>query len=239
MENKYIRKNRKACLKQKGEYNFGFYEFHEFCIYKYAMGIKMKKKEYNDVCEHNRFNSYKEWKTYILKKYENMDADDCKELKKFLTIKSKNKKTQNSVYIVVMTSFYTVIFSKIFEIVVSNLNFDSNKSNITLKMQPFKFLLDMNLTTNRYPAALGIVLNFLIPIVIVGVLACVICYLLKSYWNENETSSFYEDYISTIDELISRNDKGKKKISKRKNNGKTSSSQNGRRNKNTNYSNTH
>lgn len=239
MENKYIRKNRKACLKQKGEYNFGFDEFHEFCIYKYAMGIKMKKKEYNDVCEHNRFNSYKEWKTYILKKYENMDSDDCEEFKKFLIIKSKNKKTQNSVYIVAMTSFYTVIFSKIFEVVVSNLDLDSNKSNITLKMQPFKFLLDMNLTTNRYPTTLGIVLNFFIPIVIVGVLACVICCLLKSYWDENETSSFYEDYISTIDELISRNDKEKKKTSKRKNNGKTSSSQNGRRNKNTHYSNTH
>lgn len=239
MVNKYIRKNRKACLKQKGEYNFGFDEFHEFCIYKYAMGIKMKRKEYKGVCEHNRFNSYKEWKSYILKKYENMDADDCKELKKFLTLKSKNKKTQNSVYIVAMTSFYTVIFSKIFEVVVSNLDFDSNKSNITLKMQPFKFLLDMNLTTNRYTTALGIVLNFLIPIVIVGVLACVIGYLLKSYWDENETSSFYEDYISAIDELISRKDKDEKKIPKHKNNRKTSSLRNGRRNQNTNYSNTH
>lgn len=239
MGNKYIRKSEKACLIQRGEYNFGFDEFHEYCIYKYAMGIKMKKKEYNDVCEHNRFNSYKEWKTYILKKYKNMDSDDCEELKKFLTLKSKNSKTRNSVYIVVMTSFYTVIFSKAFEIVVSNLDFNSNKSNITLKMQPFRFLLDMDLTTNRYPTVFGIVLNFLIPFVIVGALACIIYCLLKSYWDKNETSSFYEDYISTIDELISRKDKEKKKISKRKNNGKTSSSQNGRRNKNTHYSNTH
>ena len=63
--------------------------------------------------------------------------------------------------------------------------------------------------------------------------------ILKPYLDENETSSFYEDYISTIDELISHNDKDEKKIPKHKNNRKTSSSQNGRRNQNTNYSKTH
>ncbi len=239
MVNKYIRKNRKACLKQKGEYNFGFDEFHEFCIYKYAMGIKMKKKEYNDVCEHNRFNSYKEWKTYILKKYENMDADDCKELKKFLTLKSKNKKTTNSTYKVIMTGLFTIILTVIFNIIVSNLDFDSQKSNVTLKMQPLKFLLDMNLTTHRWPIKVGMVLSILIAVIIIAVIAYITFKILKPYWDDNETSSFYEDYISTIDELISRKDKDEKKIPKHKNNRKMSSSQNGRRNKNTNYSNTH
>lgn len=207
MGNKYIRKNRKACLKQKGEYNFGFYEFHEFCIYKYAMGIKMKKKEYNDVCEHNRFNSYKEWKSYILKKYENMDADDCKELKKFLTLKSRNKKVTNKALIMVLSILFTAPFSRL------------SDSILTVYKDPIIMLVGL--------------------IVYIGVVFYIIYTISKPYWDENETSSFYEDYISTIDELISRNDKGKKKISKRKNNGKTSSSQNGRRNKNTHYSNTH
>lgn len=239
MENKYIRKNRKACLKQKGEYNFGFYEFHEFCIYKYAMGIKMKKKEYNDVCEHNRFNSYKEWKSYILKKYENMDADDCEEFKKFLSQKLKNRKTINSSYKVIATGLFTIILTVIFNIVVSDLDFDSQKSNVTLKMQPLKFLLDMNLTTHGWPIKFGMVLSILIAFAIIIAIACMTYMITKPYWDENKTSSFYEDYISTIDGLISRNDKEKKKTSKRKNNRKTSSSWNGRRNKNTNYSNTH
>lgn len=207
MGNKYIRKNRKACLKQKGEYNFGFDEFHEFCIYKYAMGIKMKKKEYNDVCEHNRFNSYKEWKSYILKKYENMDSDDCEEFKKFLSQKSKNKKVTNKALIMVLSILFTAPISRLFD------------SILTVDKNPIIMLVGL--------------------IAYIGVVFYIIYMISKPYWDENETSSFYEDYISTIDELISRNDKEKKKTSKRKNNGKTSSSQNGRRNKNTHYSNTH
>lgn len=207
MENKYIRKNRKACLKQKGEYNFGFYEFHEFCIYKYAMGIKMKKKEYNDVCEHNRFNSYKEWKSYILKKYENMDSDDCEEFKKFLSQKSKNKKVTNKALIMVLSILFTAPISRLFD------------SILTVYKDPIIMLVGL--------------------IVYIGVVFYIIYTISKPYWDENETSSFYEDYISTIDELISRKDKDEKKIPKHKNNRKMSSSQNGRRNKNTNYSNTH
>lgn len=207
MVNKYIRKSRKACLKQKGEYNFGFDEFHEFCIYKYVMGIKMKKKEYKGVCEHNRFNSYKEWKTYILEKYENMYSDDCEEFKKFLLQKSKNKKVTNKALIMVLSILFTAPISRLFD------------SILTVDKNPIIMLVGL--------------------VVYIGVIFYIIYMILKPHWDENETSSFYEDYISAIDELISHNDKDEKKIPKHKNNRKTSSSQNGRRNKNTNYSNTH
>ncbi len=207
MVNKYIRKNRKACLKQKGEYNFGFDEFHEFCIYKYAMGIKMKRKEYKGVCEHNRINSYKEWKTYIIRKYENMNSDDCEEFKKFLSQKSKNKKVTNKALIMVLSILFTAPISRLFD------------SILTVDKNPIIMLVGL--------------------VVYIGVIFYITFKILKPYWDDNETSSFYEDYISAIDELISRKDKDEKKIPKHKNNRKTSSLRNGGRNKNTNYSNTH
>lgn len=207
MGNKYIRKNRKACLKQKGEYNFGFDEFHEFCIYKYAMGFKMKRKEYKGVCEHNRFNSYKEWNTYILKKYENMDYDDCNEFKKFLSQNSKDKKVTNKALILVLSILFAAPISKIFDSILTG-----------------------------YKNTISMLVNW---VAWIGVIFYVIHTISKPHWEGNETSSFYEDYISAIDELISRKDKDEKKIPKRKNYRKTSSSRNGRRNKNTNYSNTH
>ena len=207
MVNKYIRKNRKACLKQKGEYNFGFDEFHEFCIYKYAMGIKMKRKEYKGVCEHNRINSYKEWKTYIIRKYENMNSDDCEEFKKFLSQKSKNKKVTNKALIMVLSILFTAPISRLFD------------SILTVDKNPIIMLVGL--------------------VVYIGVIFYITFKILKPYWDDNETSSFYEDYISAIDELISRKDKDEKKIPKHKNNRKTSSLRNGRRNQNTNYSKTH
>lgn len=182
MDNKYVRKNRKNCLIEKGEHNFGFKEFHELCVYKYAIGMNMRKKEYREVCEHNQFNTYEEWECYIEKKYEKLDLSTCVEFKKYLVQKSRNKKTSNTATIMVVTSVFSAGLSLFLKEIV---DLETGFPEVAMSA--------VNLV--RYFLALGVYL------LLVAFLAYKIS---QPYWKDNGDSSFYADYIEVIDRIIEK-----------------------------------
>ena len=179
MQKYYERKDKKACLKEKGEQNFGFYEFHEICVYKYAVGMDMSKKEYKEVGEHNQFNSYEEWENGIRKKYEKLNLATCLEFKKFLMQKFRNMKTSNSTLIMMMNSIFSGVISVLIGFIVGQ---------------------EIDISTNDNPLMMAIPI-LVIPFLVSAGLYWLIYRTIQPFWKDNEDSSFYEDFITVYDFL--------------------------------------
>lgn len=183
MDNKFVRKTRKGCLKEKGEHNFDFNEFHERCIYKYAIGMDLKKKEYEAVCENNQFNTYEEWAHYIGSKYEKFDLATCIEFKKFLVQKFRNNKTVNATMIMVVTAIFTLILSKMPETIAAMEKYYIESISSGVNSVIF------------FPIFGVAILGFLLVLILMYK-------TIQPYWKDNEDRAFYADYINVIDGII-------------------------------------
>lgn len=92
----YRRKNRKACINDKGITNFEFDYHEEIAIYKFVMGYRLSKSEYNGIKENKRYDNYIDWKKSVKKKCNAMSLIDLKEFNKYLSCVNLRKKKDNN-----------------------------------------------------------------------------------------------------------------------------------------------
>lgn len=111
------KKNRKT-LKEIGKrwYNFDF--GLERNIYCYLCCIQVKSRKLRKLNKELKFESYKQWNTYVKNKYKNFDKDILIEFSRYLNLRMRNISPDHEYWsitaTVVLTVFLTSLFDKVF-----------------------------------------------------------------------------------------------------------------------------
>ncbi len=128
----FIQRNKKRTLNNIGKkfYNFNF--GYEKNIYRYVCYKQVKRKEQQKI-EQFKFNSYKEWNNYVLKKYEDYELDELKEFSRYLNLIIRNNKPWQEYLRLITSICLTLFFTETFNEVIS-VWVEKNNSNIIFSM---------------------------------------------------------------------------------------------------------
>ena len=175
-----IRENRKSCLYDKGRDNFKFDYNEERAVYKYYAGFKLTLFEHVDI--EKQYNSYTEWKDYILERYNKFDVYTLNEFRRHLIQRKRNKTTGISISSIVSSA----LISSLITYLASMLNDIQSLANIGKSM------------------IWKIILVFILTIVIVIIVTILFYKIIDSFYNDNVDTAFLDDYIEIIGEMIER-----------------------------------
>lgn len=121
------KKVQRKYLNSIGKESYFFDVDKEKAIYGYLAHYQLKKNEINLLDENLKFNSYKQWKTYIVTKYDCYDIEGLQEFYRFLKLKKRTVKFNISyweIFIpILVTLCFTLIFDKPLESII-NMDFD-------------------------------------------------------------------------------------------------------------------
>lgn len=116
-------KKNKKTLKGIGKKWYGFDFELERNIYCYLCCIRVKNRELRKINKELKFESYKQWNTYVRNKYKNFDKDILIEFKRYLNQQIRNispvHEYRNITATVVLTVFLTSLVDKLFSLKIS------------------------------------------------------------------------------------------------------------------------
>lgn len=180
---------------------YDFNSVKEFCIYKDLCTSKEPKKSDMKKMEGIRFKTYDEWNTYVRKKYADAPLKGIREFRRYLNNRKRALRVINNWWYLFLVPFIITVLGTFI--------MDSLK-DISLFQK-----LDFGTAWQAFPQFSGLEkILFLLLVLVVILLAAsptfvIIVGMFVFMWkmlgtsmeNEQETS-FYEDYMEIIDEII-------------------------------------
>lgn len=176
-------RKQKRTLIDMGDKNYDFILKRERIIYSYLCCKYINKKEMKKIEENLKFQSYKEWKEYITKKYNKCDVDSLVEFRRLLNQLKRNIAPSSTYLGFCFPAVLALILSKSADMLWSlNIN-------------------EVELTDWRVFAIYAIVYIFAIGLVMIPVMGILLAIIFPIMNNDLE-ENLYNDYIEVIDELI-------------------------------------
>lgn len=158
--------------------------WHEFDIklerniYRYVCCAKMNRITAWRLDKNLKFETYQQWKNYIVNKYENVDKDMLIEFSRYLNQNVRNMKPTHEYWGIAATVVLTLALTKMVD---AFLNTQMDSKGIS---------------------AIGTAIVFEIFVVIF--LAIIIVQTMKPIFDNNIDENFLRDYKEIIDEIITR-----------------------------------
>lgn len=172
-------KEYRKTLNEIGKTEFKFDFCQEKTIYKYLCHFHMKNRELRSLKEELRFSSYKSWKQYIYKKYENYSKDKLIEFSRHLNQRIRNIKPNReywNLFIPVLLAF-----------------------SLT---ECVKFLFEAEEMVLKSSATEITVLLLIVVMAILAVLLFEIWQTITPIWKINMEENLFTDYKEIIDGIL-------------------------------------
>lgn len=177
-------KEPKRSPRERGKrwYDFDFYL--EKAIYDYLCCKRVKKKMLRKLEENLKFETYQQWKQYVIDKYQKLSDVELAEFSRFLNQEIRDMSPRQEYWSIMGTVFTTVIFTNMFSILLS--------TEIDFSGMPIG----------------GVFLTVLvIEIVLVMCVLFFTVQVMNPIFNDNMTGGLLRDYKEIIDGIISEKNK--------------------------------
>lgn len=177
-------KKSKRSPKERGKrwYNFDF-QF-EKAIYDYLCCKRVKKKMLRKLDENLKFESYQQWKQYVVNKYQKLSVAKLTEFSRFLNQEIRDLKPSHEYWSIMGSALMAVIFTNIIDVAVR-----------------------AEVDFNGIPAwAIFIIIVFIEIVIVLLVLFCIV-QTMGPIFDNSASEGLLRDYKEIIDGIISERDK--------------------------------
>lgn len=175
------RKKSKREIGDRGERWFGFHYDTERTIYGYVCCVYVKKGKLRKLSDKLKFESYHQWKQYIINKYKCFELDTLIEFSRYLNQRIRSVKPGYE--------FNSITAAAIMSWVVTKLMEDFIEVEMAVKS--------------------NIICSMVTVIVTAAIVWAIVNLWYKCFWNNNTEENFYKDYKEIIDEIIEERKKMK------------------------------
>lgn len=147
-------------------------------IYRYVCCAKMNWKTAWRLDKNLKFETYQQWKNYIINKYENVDKDMLIEFSRYLNQNARNLKPTHEYWVMAATAVLTLALTK---------------------------MVDAFLYAQMDSKGISAIVTVVVfEIFVVIFLAIIVIQTMKPIFNNNVDEYFLRDYKEIIDELITK-----------------------------------
>lgn len=158
----------------------------EKAIYDYLCCERVKKKMLRKLDEDQKFESYQQWKQYVLDKYQKLSAAKLTEFSRFLNQEIRDLKPSHEYWSIMGSALMAVIFTNVIDVAL--------RTEVDFKGIP----------------AWGIpIIIILIEIVIVLLVLFCIVQAMSPIFDNSASEGLLRDYKEIIDGIISEKDKAR------------------------------
>lgn len=177
----YIRINRKACIRDIGEKKFDFDYNKELIEYKYMSGERMSRKEWRKMNKYEKYNSYTEWETSIVKENKHKTEKQLKEFDYYL----RNRMNM----VVPQKELNVILCSVIFSVITTVLVDQSNIYDVTLIEGHF------------FASIIAFLIRYAIIILLMGY---IILNVMSPVWSSSTETTFLQEYEHVIKAMVKK-----------------------------------